>query len=627
MSEDNNLPTRTDAAKSELRTLVTSDDLSAVDFEGPIRGLDTADTQEFYSAYERAFAAACKANDEVAQVVYRLLAQLCSMALRPSDPGDVWTPLFTMANGTRAPVAEDFRGEQTAILATVVGRIVSPVLKARIADIVWSNNRRDGVNAAAAIDAYCDSVASLLEGNLKPRFGMPATHEGIPALQRAMQIAQATTKRTRRPEKVERTFETFYVAAWEHRDVSSFVSAAELALWYGLRKPDVAAAELEAVAASVPAGTFPLAVKRAWDLAARLYEKLNDREARQRCLIAAVEQTLAMREQVKGSAAAEASWVTEALQQLRHVEGMEDREQSLEVELRRLQKASLKQMGKFDIDLQLGDSREKIAEHFAKLSLSDALRRFALLTRSRDPARLRDEALNVAKNAPLMAMMAGVHVDSEGRPESRSTGAPHEGAPDPTWFHRIIGQSERIRRARTVAGAIDPARLEIQARFGITERHFSAIVGLSPFIRDSQKPIVALGFARFFQGDFMSATHLLIPQLEPCLRHLLKINGHDPSKRRDDSTEEDLSLSGLYLHFRPELDQILTPAIAFEIDLLFNAKPGPELRHELAHGQISAAACFDADVYYANWLIYHLCCLLIVQSWDELVAPRLAEAE
>jgi hypothetical protein len=41
-----------------------------------------------------------------------------------------------------------------------------------------------------------------------------------------------------------------------------------------------------------------------------------------------------------------------------------------------------------------------------------------------------------------------------------------------------------------------------------------------------------------------------------------------------------------------------TPAIASEIDLLFNAKPGPELRHELEHEQISAGSCFHQDDPY-----------------------------
>ena len=65
----------------------------------------------------------------------------------------------------------------------------------------------------------------------------------------------------------------------------------------------------------------------------------------------------------------------------------------------------------------------------------------------------------------------------------------------------MIGQSERFRRARAVRGYLAPARATIQARFGISERHFNAIVGLSAFIPEGQKPIMALGFTRMFQGD------------------------------------------------------------------------------------------------------------------------------
>ena len=148
---------------------------------------------------------------------------------------------------------------------------------------------------------------------------------------------------------------------------------------------------------------------------------------------------------------------------------------------------------------------------------------------------------------------------------------------------------------------------------------------MSSFIPESQKPIIALGFTRLFQGDMMSATHLVIPQLEPCLRHVLKINGHDPSKRRDDGTEEDLALGPLLTTFRAELDRILTPRVVFEIDLLFNARPGPEVRHELAHGQIGAGGCFSDVLHYANWFMYHLCCLFILQDWGQLVTPQLAE--
>jgi hypothetical protein len=104
-------------------------------------------------------------------------------------------------------------------------------------------------------------------------------------------------------------------------------------------------------ARAIPHGSYPIAVKSAWDLAARLYHSLKDPASRQRCLLGAVEQTLAMRGQVSG-AGAEASWVMEALQQLRHVQGQEELELKLEADLRRLQKESLKQMGSFELDLK-----------------------------------------------------------------------------------------------------------------------------------------------------------------------------------------------------------------------------------------------------------------------------------
>jgi len=612
----------------ELRLVVTVDDLAAVDFEGPICGLDLADAHEFYPVYERAAVAAREANNEIEQAVYVLFARLCSMVMESSDRGNNWQPMLTFSNGTRFPTAEDFRGGQTVTLATIVDKISCVALRARVADIVWSNNRQAGGPAAAkAVESYCDAVTGLLSGHLKTSHGRKTPHEAMFYLKRAVQIADATTKRTKRPAKIDLAFYALYAAAREHLDIWTYVSVAELALSIGLWKPTQVAADLEAMAGSLPAGTYPMAVKRAWDLAAHLYEKLRDKTARQRCLLAAVEQTLAMRREVKGSAAAEASWVTDALQELRHVEGTEDRRQALQEELRGLQATSLDQMGRFEVDLELGDTPEKVAEHFATLNLSEALKSFALLERSRNPDDLRKYALESVQDTPMIAMMSGVHLDGEGRPESRSAGAPLEGEPDETWFRRSIGQFERLRRERAIAGMIDPARLIIQMRFGIAERHFSAIVGHSWFVPDSQKAIVALGFTRLFQGDMMSATHLLIPQLEPCLRHILKLHGEDPSKRRDDSTEEDLALSGLYFRFRLELDKILTPSVASEIDLLFNAKPGPELRHELAHGQIGAGNCFDPSVYYANWFIYRLCCIPVFRNWETIVTPQLQAQE
>jgi hypothetical protein len=604
--------------------LVSAADFDAVDFEAPIRGLQLADVHEMFTTYQRACASADEAKDGCAHGVYRLLATLCGIALHPADKGSPWGPMMTFQTG-RTAIPEDFIGEQTTTISAIVPRVESPALRARLADIAWSNDRRDGRSAAAAVEAYCDTVIGILDCSLNTSHGRAPVQEALTFLYRAMQIAKGSTARNKRPPKVALTFEAMHAAARDGKDIWSFVSIIDLGLDYGLRQPAIAAPELEALAGIIPHGTYPIAVKRAWDLAARIYHNLNDQEGRQRCLKAAVQQTLAMRGEVKGSAGAEAGWVMDALQQLRHVEGEEKLEYDLEIELRRLQKAQLKQMGTFQVDLHLEGVPEKITERFSALSLSDALKQFGLLGRSPDPEKLREEALKTRTAAPLMSMLPFGHLDGEGRTESKSAGAPATGEPGDTWFVRIYNQSEEFRRARLVRGFISPARLAIQTKFGIAERHFNALVGMCSLIPDSQKPIIALGFTRLFQGDMMSATHLILPQLEPCLRNILKINGHDPSKRRDDGTEEDLALGPLLTTFRAELEQILTPRIVFEIDLLFNAKPGPEVRHELAHGQVGAGGCFTDVMVYASWFLYHLCCLFVLQDWDQLVAPQLVE--
>jgi len=604
--------------------LATKADFDAVDVEAPIRGQELADAHDMYRCYEQAFAAAKTAGDESAQAVYLLLGQICSIMLRPSDPGDVWHPLFSLTNGGHSMTAEDLRGEPTQLLAAIMSEIDSPALRARLADIAWSNNRRDGASAAAAIDAYCDTVDGLLDGTLKTQYGLKAGIAAKTPMHRALQIVRLTTKPANRPAKVIAAFERLYAAVRDQGDIGIFVQLAELALEFRVMDAATIAPELEAAAKATPHGAYPIAVKSAWDLAARLYQSLKDPDARQRCLMGAVEQTLAMRGHVTG-AGAEASWVMEALQQLRHVQGQEELEIKLEADLRRLQKASLKQMGSFEFDLEVGDTPQKVAKHFEDLSLSDALRTFAMLDQSRDPDRLRSEVLDSAKSSPLMAMMPFTFVDAEGRTVTKTPGAPHDGEPDEAWFTHMIDRSESVHRQRTVAALIEPARLVIQARFGLEPQHFGAIVSLCPIIPESQRPIMALAFTRFFQGDFMSAAHLLIPQLESLLRQLLKITGSDPSKRSDDSTEQDLSLKNIYVRFRQELENLLTPALAWEIDRLFNTRPGPALRHKVAHGQLGGGDCYHPNVYYADWLIYRLCCVFVLPNWDEMVGPHLAE--
>lgn len=608
--------------EADAPPLIDAEMLRAADFERPVRGLQKVNAYDLSTAYRKALAETEEGSDENA--VFAFLHALCGIGLQPDDRADVWKPLFS--NGPRrSSLPEDFVGPQSAALRDILEETTHPVLRARLADIVWTNDHREGGAAALAVDAYCECVEAILAGTMTTfmKERGPDLLAATDIAHRALQIAYRTSKRGQMPQRPKDLVRAIMDTAKVGDGYVAFARAGEIALYYEAVDPASAAADAEKLASSAPAGTYPMAVHGLWHFTAGLHQKLQDQKGRQRALKGAVQQTLLMRNDVKGSAAAEAHWVMDALQELRHVEGMEDVESELELELRRLQKASLKEMGSFKFEIDVKEERKAVEAFFSECSLSDGLREFALLERSRDPAQLRKEALETLDKSPLASMFSAVHLDEHGRTTAKSSGASLGGEPDESWFNHTISRHENLRRVHVVAGLIHPARALLKGRFGLGERHFAQIVHASPFIPLSQAPLVTLGFARFFQGDFMSATHLLLPQLEPCLRYVLKQAGHDPAKRRDDATEEDLALSKMFERMRPQLDQALGVELADEVDRLFNVRPGPALRHEIAHGQLSGGACFSEDVYYANWLLYRITVLPLLKDWQGVIEPAL----
>jgi hypothetical protein len=101
----------------------------------------------------------------------------------------------------------------------------------------------------------------------------------------------------------------------------------------------------------------------ALDFAGGLYKRVGDRGGEQRCQVRAVCQLLRMRDECK-EAGAKAAWVMDALLRLRHMKGDEALalENDLEDELRRLQRASLREMGTFAVNIEVPGERDRIIE-------------------------------------------------------------------------------------------------------------------------------------------------------------------------------------------------------------------------------------------------------------------------
>ena len=129
-----------------------------------------------------------------------------------------------------------------------------------------------------------------------------------------------------------------------------------------------------------------------------------------------------------------------------------------------------------------------------------------------------------------------------------------------------------------------------------------------------------------FQGDYASASHLLFPQLENSLRHLLVLTNRDPSKIEQDLLQGDRALASLLDFNRGELEAIFGIDRVHQIDILFNFRPGPALRNEAAHGKLPWGAFFHHAAIFGCWFIFTLACRPLYRDWDACIAPRLDEA-
>jgi hypothetical protein len=605
------------------QAIVTPADFRSVDYNAIVRDLKSA----YDGRLETEFMKVTRENrdNEPAFSVYRLLASACGLHFRLHDRAGAFGAKMTFGNG-RTPIPEDWLGEQTDHLFEILDDVEHPALRARVADVVWTNDRKKGKAAAIAVMAYCDCVEGLMSGTYEDRFPTDneVSLEEVDLIERASQIHSRSNKRTApMHDRVTALLHVLYARALDHTDVVPLYRIATLLSRYSLITMDQLAADMEAAAgaAEQKPDPYPLAIKELWDLAAFAHEEAKRPDEQRRCQLASVEQTLKMALQT-GSSSAAAHWYRQAIGELRQIPGTEARREELRKEMRILQEKSLEEMGSFEMPIDLSDVVSGTIEVFEKFTLPEGLKQFALLVRPGNAAQMRKEAAEMETG--IAGMFAATHLDSEGKIIAEVEGAPLDGSPpSEDWIKSKMIQHLQFTMEMAVNGQLEPARRFLAGEFPLSERHFRFIVLQSPFVPRHHAATFALGFARLMQGDMLSAGPILIPQMEHCLRHVLINSSTDTSKMRNDLTQEDRSLSTLLETYRQELVAIFGEDIVLHIDLIFNHRPGPALRHEFAHGKVGDRSYGDPAIYYGCCLIYLLVCIPLIPGWNQHVAPAI----
>ena len=597
---------------------ISREEFDKVDLEAPIRDSQNVDCWSLANLYETASKEEAKSDNAAAARAYDLVAQVTDMHFKPDDGAEPYGPAFEAPDGRRSMMPGDLRGEQSAVFAAIAPDIGNPGLKARLADVTWLNDRKQSAMATLAIDAYCEAVQAVLDGRsvFLDDNRSASSHDGTDMLARACRIAKATGWKDPEGTRLNELVSDVIRSAFDRKDHNGFHNSAEIGLQFGIGEPSELARNAETLAATK--GTDPYILREIWKLAARAYQRSGSDADRNRCLESAAECLVSLADAAKDQGMVASSHLMHAIDDLRRIPNTAERRQQLKLRLRSAQATIHDQMGTISTELDLTELRERARDAVGKVRLAQALAIFAQLARSPTPDELRKEAQKQTEKSPLFSMMPQERVDNDGKVISRSPPLDGSEADEDLALHYRVAQHEGVRRQLVVHGQIHPARQLIHDEHPLEQRDFLPLVAMSQFVPDDRKELFSLAFARFFGGDFISALHILVPQLENSLRHVLKLAGHEPSSIKSDKTQENRSLSVMLKRDRDSLEKIYGPEIVFEIENLFDFDGGPAVRHQVAHGLVSGETCHGADAIYACWFMFRLCCLHVFPNWDEL---------
>jgi hypothetical protein len=567
-------------------------------------------SREGYSSMWQAFSAAARqAIDEGRPShgkVLWLLADACSMMLAPKSVNEPFKPFMVM-EGRRSIVPDDLSESDVLFYAQVVDAVDDPWLQARLADLTWlKQTKRDVRFALVAIDAY-RSIA--LDTETWVRGGRECWAR---AIQLARMLKGGAGDR---------------IAEIETAILKAFESATKqdgfLGLWLadllesnglGRTQRTVVAQKLETLAGEFDADGDLHRAREYFSAAAKWFKLAGD-EAKAASMTAAlaegwVKEAVARVSSVNVSHMAAATFYENAVQIYRTIPRAEraahrvdERLGELRAHLSESGEKSLSEMARIsspgvDISQIVENARKAVSGKTA----IEALKAFCNLHRGVDAKQARESALERLRNHPLQALFAATVMSRDGRVIAKRPGMSLGGTPsggDEVTIRAEMIRGYGISLGIVVQGDIWPALEVLWLEHRLHETDFIGLASQSPIVPKDRVRLFGKALFSGYDRDFITALHLLVPQIEHLVRHHLKQSGVKTTTLDANGIENEVGLSALMDY--PETEKIFGADLSFELRALFCDPFGPNLRNELAHGLLDDEACQSIYAVYAWW--------------------------
>lgn len=494
-------------------------------------------------------------------------------------------------------------------LAGLAKEIADPEMRARVADVLWIT-KRDHKAARLAIDAFLESASRLKAGGMWPPYAE--------RLERAARLAAIRGFESQR-DVVIYAVES---AITEHSlDMKSGLLSERLMgilALLGAGDPARYAALSEDLANRFSAEPNWHFAELYWERAELWHRKAKNAPDIARCRIARAETYIHRAEAGLPGRGTNymyaAHWMGKGLEALRQAKAEPARIECVNRRFLELQRLSLTEMETVELPAEKvpgfraaeKNAQEAAAKHVQGYDFPTTIARLALVSRPTSKVEMEKQLAATAESAPLMSIIGVSAVDRTGK----TTDVIPPQLPSATDKNEAAARKQMVQQARMVnwpirvTWCIEPARAAILREHGVRLRDLWFLVENNPFVPAGHEGIYLHGIQAGFFGDWLSAMHLLVPQIEASIRHVLQQRGVITSTLDGDGLQQERDLNQLL--WMNETEEVLGQDILFDLRGILIERFGHNLRNELAHGLIPEGGFYNPASVYLWWLVVHV---------------------
>lgn len=217
-----------------------------------------------------------------------------------------------------------------------------------------------------------------------------------------------------------------------------------------------------------------------------------------------------------------------------------------------------------------------------------------------------DEARQELSQFPMQGIFQGIHYANDGRKNAvvpACDGQLHE---HPETLQEIAVRNLQSYVQLICHGMISPALYAVKCLHRVRYQHFLDLCSSSLNIPNDRRHFWARALYLGFEGDFVSALHVGVPQIEHLVRVFLNRSGCITTTLDSNGIEAEVGLSALF--GKSESETVFGEDLLFEMKGLLTDHFGPNLRNELAHGLASVHDCLSCNAVYVWWLMLRIAC-------------------